>query len=98
MATQAQITDFLAQKKIAVVGVSRGGKGFGNNALQELKSKGYIVYPVNPHVEVMDGEKCYPSLTALPEPVDGALIVVPPAQAERVVRDAYAAGIHRVWM
>ncbi len=37
-------------------------------------------------------------LKSLPAPVDGVLIVVPPAQTEQVVREAAEAGIHRVWM
>jgi len=98
MTTKAAVNEFIAQKKIAVVGVSRGGKGFGNIALKELKAKDHTVYAVHPQADSIEGEKCYPSFSALPEKVDGVLIVVPPAQTEKVVRDAYAAGIRRVWM
>ncbi len=91
MTTKAAVNDFIAQEKIAIVGVSRSGKGFGNIALKELKGKGYGVFPVHPNADKIEGEKCYPSLDALPEKMDGVLIVVPPAQTEQVVRDAYAA-------
>jgi predicted CoA-binding protein len=98
MTTKAAVEDFLAQQTLAVVGVSREGKKFGNTAYKELKAKGYQVFPVHPHVDAIDGARCYPGLSALPEPVGGVLIVVPPHETEKVVRDAAAAGIRRVWM
>ncbi len=98
MYTKATVDDFLAQRSLAVVGVSRGGKKFGNTAYRELKAKGYRLFPVHPEAEVLEGDKCYPSLSSLPEPVGGVLVVVPPARTEQVVRDATAANIPRVWM
>jgi len=89
--------DFLAERSIAVVGVSRT-KGFGNMAFRELKKKGYHVYPVNQYATVVEGEKCYCSLNDLPGPVGGVLTVVPPAQTEKVVADCVRLGIRRVWM
>jgi predicted CoA-binding protein len=56
------------------------------------------VSSVDPHAEFIEGDPCYPSLSALPEAVDGVLIVVPPSETEKVVRDAAQAGIRRVWM
>jgi predicted CoA-binding protein len=98
MTTKAAVADFTGQEKLAVVGVSRKGRGFGNMAFKELKQKGYRLFPVNPHAETLEGERCFPSLSALPEPVDAVLIVVPPPETEKVVREAAAAGIRRVWM
>ena len=98
MTSKSTVDDFLAQRTLAVVGVSRDPKAFANGAYKELKAKGYRLLPVNPHMETFDGERCYPSLKALPEPAGGALILVAPAQAERAVQDAAAAGIKRVWM
>jgi predicted CoA-binding protein len=92
------VDDFLDQQALAVVGVSRDGKKFGNTAYRELRAKGYRVTPVNPHADVIEGDFCYPSLSALPDPVDGVLIVVPPGETEKVVREAAEAGITRVWM
>ncbi len=98
MTNKATVNDFLAQKTLAVVGVSRNGQKFGNTAYKELKAKGYRLFPIHPQADTIEGERCYPSLSALTEPVGGVLIVVPPAQTEQVVRDAAAAGIRRVWM
>lgn len=98
MTTKANIDDFLAQKTLAVVGVSRNGKKYGNAAFKTLKSKGYKLIPVNPNAETIQGEKCYHSLAELPVPVDGVLIVTHPKDTEKLVQDAVKAGIKRVWM
>jgi len=98
MTTRAAIDDFISQKTLAVVGVSRSGKKFGNAASRELRAKGYRLFPVHPTAESIDGESCYTSLAELPEPVGGVLVVVPPTETEKVVRDAAAAGIRRIWM
>ena len=92
------VEEFLAQKKIAVVGVSRKKTKFGNAVYRELKQKGYQVYPINPNINEYEGNICYPDLVSLPEKVDAAVINVPPAQTEKVVRDAKQAGIQKVWL
>lgn len=98
MTSRAAVDAFLVEKDLAIVGVSRSGKKFGNGALRELTANGYRVFPVHPEAETIQGIPCYPNLRELPEPVGGLLIVVPPAQIEVVVREAAAAGIRRVWM
>lgn len=98
MATKALVDDFLAQRVLAVVGVSRERQKFGNIAYRDLKAKGYRLFPINPNAQNVDGDRCYPNLAALPGPVDGVLIVVPPTETEQVVRDVAAARIRRVWM
>jgi uncharacterized protein len=98
MSSRADVDDFLAQKTLAVVGVSRNSQKFGNAIFNELKAKGYQVYPVNPQAEKIGEDKCYPSLAALPAGVEGVVVVVPPAKAEQVVQDAAQAGIKRVWL
>jgi len=98
MSRKNDVDNFLTQKTMAVVGVSRGGKKFGNAILKDLKQKGYRVFPINPHAESIDGERSYPDLSALPERPDGVITVVPPAVTEKVVEEAHAAGIKRIWM
>lgn len=77
---------FLAQKRLAVVGVSRT-RGFSNAAFRELGKKGYQVYPVNRHAAV-EGTTCYRSLDELPQPVGGVLAVVPPRRLRKWWRTA----------
>ena len=98
MNTRAAIDDFLRQRTLAIVGVSRTGKKFGNVLYRDLKSKGYRLIPVHPAAESLEGDRCTPDLQHLPEPVDGIILVVPPAQSELLVREAHAAGIRRVWL
>jgi predicted CoA-binding protein len=98
MRSKASIDAFLAEPAIAVVGVSRSGKGFGNLAARELRRKGYRIYVVHPQADVIDGERCYRSLAGLPKPAGAVLVVVPPEHALDVVHDAAAAGITRVWL
>jgi hypothetical protein len=98
MTSKAAVDAFLAQKDLALVGVSRSGKKFGNMALRELLANGYRVFPVHPEAETVQGVRCYRSIRDLPTSVGGLLAVVPPPQTEVVVREAAAAGIRRVWM
>lgn len=98
MTTKRDIDEFLAQKTLAIVGVSRGGKKFGNTILKDLSRLGYRLLPIHPDVREVGGVPAYPSFAALPEPVGGVIIVVPPSRAEQVVKDAAAHGIRRVWL
>ena len=98
MTVREAIVDFLSQKTLALVGVSRSGNKFSNAAYRELKAKGYTVIPVNPHADSIDGERCYHRLDEIETKPDGVLIMTPPGQTEGVVREALDAGIRRVWM
>ncbi len=98
MTTKQAIDDFFAQPALAVIGVSRSGKKFGNHAYRELKSRGYKVFPVHPAADEIEGDRCYAGLDKLPERVEGLVLVVPPAQTEKVVRKAAETGIRRIWM
>lgn len=92
------VQDFVQGKNIAVVGVSRQGKKFGNLACAELKKRDYQVFVVHPTAREIDGMPCYPSLTALRGRVDGVLVSVPASQAESVLREAAAMGVRNVWL
>ena len=98
MTTKAAIEEFMAQKTLAVAGVSRNVNKFGYQVYKELKNKGYTVYPINPNAETIDGDPCYPSLAALPEIPAGLVLITQPAQSEQLVRDAAKAGISHIWM
>jgi predicted CoA-binding protein len=93
-----KIQDFVSSKRIAVAGVSRTPQKMGNGIYTELKQRGYEVFGVNPNLETIDGDKCYPSLAELAGKVDAVVVSVPPQQAALVLRDAAAAGIKKVWL
>jgi predicted CoA-binding protein len=92
------VADFLAQKRIAVAGVSRSGKDTGTLIYKKLKSAGHEVFAVNPNAEEVDGDKCYPDLASLPQRPDGVVITTNSARAEGIVRECVQCGIPRVWM
>ena len=98
MIARRLVDEFVAQEALAVVGVSRDGRGFGNAVVKELVANGYRVHPVHPQAERLQGLPCARDLASLPERVGGVVVVVPPAQTERVVQEAAAAGIRRVWL
>jgi predicted CoA-binding protein len=83
---------------MALAGVSRSGRGFGNAVLKDLSRKGYEVLPVHPEASEIGGVRCYPSLGDLPKQPGGLVLVVPPDQTEKLVREAHETGIGRVWM
>ncbi len=98
MTTRELVNDFLAQKKVALVGASTTGKKFGNLAWKELAVKGYEVFAVHPRAESIAGRPCWRSLADIPEEVGGVVISVPPAETEKVVREVVAARVPRVWL
>jgi predicted CoA-binding protein len=89
---------FVNDNDIAIAGVSRNPKKFGNIVFKTLKSKGMKVYPVNPNTESLDGELCYKSVHELPAGVKSLLVLLKPADTENVVREAIQQGITRMWI
>src|ERR1051325_2666895 len=98
MSSKAVIDSFLAQPTLALIGMSRSGKKFGNFAYRALASKGYQIYPIHPNAAIIGGVRCYRDFAALPEHVENLLVVVPPAHAVTAVCSAAAAGMRRVWL
>ena len=97
---EARVHDFLAQKRIAVAGVSRihSHHPAGNLIYHRLKQTGHEVFPVNPHMQTFEGKPCYPDVPSIPGGVDGVVIITRPETTERIVRDCSTAGVRRVWM
>jgi hypothetical protein len=91
------VADFLSARRLAVAGVSRSANQPANAILRRLRDRGYEVIPINPHADWLENAKCYPDLAAVPGVVDGLMVVVPPAAAETLVRQAAALGITRIW-
>ena len=99
-AHEKRVHDFLAQKRIAVAGVSRDNSHHpvGNLIYHRLKKTGHDVVPVNPHMETFEGDRCYADVRSIPGGVDGVVIITRPEATERIVRDCNEAGVRRVWM
>jgi len=95
---QQAAADFLAQRRIAVAGVSRNQAEAANAICRRLRTAGYEVYAVNPSTDAVEGDPCYPTLAAVPASLDGVVIVTPPEATAALVEDCAALGIPRVWM
>ena len=98
MVTLRQIEEFIASEPIAMVGVSRDPKKFGNTAFRELKEKGMNIIPVNPYTEEINGIKVYHDLISLPAGVRGLILVTPKAATAAVVKEAKEAGYKQIWI
>jgi len=94
----ALVKDFLAQKRIAVAGVSRDTNQAANTVYKKLRGAGYQVFALNPNAQEVEGDACYPDLKALPEKADGIVISTPPEAADQIVRQCAEVGISRVWL
>lgn len=92
------VQDFLAQKKIAVVGVSDKRETGCNLGYRKFKAAGYTVSAVNPRLTTFEGDPCYPDLKAIPEKPDAVFILANPNVTEQIVRQCIDLGITRVWM
>ena len=92
------IHEFLAQKRIAVIGVSRQPGSFSVMLFQELLRCGYDPVPVNPHTPNVLGHPCFAHVQEVAPPIKAALLMTSPHVTETVVEDCARAGIRLVWM
>ena len=98
MTTLETIEDFLAQKRLVFVGVSRDRKHFSRVVFRELKAHGYELVPVNPHVEEIEGLQSFASVAEVPGEIDGVFVMTRPEATLEVVDACARRGIARVWM
>jgi uncharacterized protein len=95
---------FLANKRIAVTGVSRDPKsGHGSNVVyKRLRERGYQVFAVNPtaalKADKVEGDNAFANLAAIPGGVDAVVIASKPDAAEATMRECAELGIKHVWM
>ncbi|MFZ0862194.1 MAG: CoA-binding protein [Candidatus Sulfotelmatobacter sp.] len=92
------IEDFLAQKRLAMVGISRDPAHFSVKLFEELCRLGYDVVPVNPNAAEVQERRCFARVQDVQPPIEAALLMTSPEVTETVVRDCAEAGISRVWM
>lgn len=89
----------MLEKKVwAVVGANDDKTKYGNMIFNKLLMNGYVVYPVNPKYETIEGHKCYPDLTSLPEKPDVIDMVVSPKRGRPVIEEASKLGVENLWL
>ena len=96
---QEAASEFLANKRIAVTGVSRTPKNHGaNTVFNRLRERGYEVFAVNPNADQVEGAHSYHDLKSIPGGVEAVVIATAPQNAEGTMRTCEELGITQVWM
>jgi len=87
---------FSDPQSVAVIGASREPEKLGYGVLSNIIEGGYPhpIYPINPKADEILGLKCYPSIMAVPEPVDLVVIVVPARFVAAVLEECGKKGVH----
>ncbi|MBN1574133.1 MAG: CoA-binding protein [Deltaproteobacteria bacterium] len=90
-----ELRPFFHPDSLAIVGASKSFRKWGAIVLHNTLLGGYKgrIYPINPKADEIFGLAVYPSLVDVPQPVDLAIIVVPPDKVLDTLADAKAAGI-----
>ncbi|KPN29371.1 succinyl-CoA ligase [ADP-forming] subunit alpha [Halolamina pelagica] len=96
MNEEADTGGLFAPERVAVIGATEREGSIGAAIIQNLADFTGDVVPVNPSRDTVFGEPCYPDLASVPEPVDLAVVVVPPPIAVDAVREAGEAGVRNV--
>jgi uncharacterized protein len=92
-------SEFLANKRVAVTGVSRQPKNHGSNVVyQRLRGRDYEVFAVNPNADEVEGDPCFHDLRSIPGGVDAVVIATRPETAEVTMRECADLAIKHVWM
>ena len=85
-------------KTVAVVGASSDRRKFGNKALRAFQAEGYKVIPINPNEPEVEGLPTYPSVLAVPEPIDMATVYVQPEVALELLAEFEQKQIPEIWL
>ena len=90
---------FLANRRVAVTGVSRHAENHGSNAVyRRLRERRYQVFAVNPNAREVEGDPSYPDIRSIPGGVDAVVIATRPELALDAMRECVELGIKQVWM
>ncbi|HEU4344335.1 MAG TPA: GNAT family N-acetyltransferase, partial [Candidatus Binatia bacterium] len=98
VSTAASIRPFFHPRSVAVVGASRRSESIGGRIIRAVVSSGFrgAIYPINPKASYIEGLTAYPTLRALPEAPDLAVIAVPREAVHQVIDDCAARGVRAV--
>ena len=85
-------------RTIAVVGLSRDVTKAAHSVPAAMQGYGWRVIPVNPYADTLLGERCYPTLLDVPEPVEVVNVFRPARDAAEIARRAVAIGAQVLWL
>ncbi len=86
------------ETRIAVAGASNNPAKYGNIIVRNLSSKGYTVFPVNPHETEIAGLPAFPTLAAVPGPIHLVNVVTHPPVTLNILAQAAELGVPAVWL
>ena len=99
MSTIAELRRILkTNHTIAVIGLSADWYRPSYFAAKYMQEHGFRIIPVNPKYDEILGEKCYPNLKAIPEPVDIVDVFRKPDDCVPIAQDAVAIGAKVLWL
>jgi len=90
-----RLSGLMNPQSVAVVGASAKAEGWSGMAVPVLRRLGYTgkIFPVNPKYEELNGLRCYPSVSAIPDAVDAALMFVPQRALPDILEDCGKKGV-----
>lgn len=92
------IREFLRQKRIAVIGVSRDPRDFSRSLFKEFVVRGYETVAVNPNATEMDGLPCCSRLADVRPVPDAVLLMTSHEKIDDLMHDCAKAGVRHVWI
>ncbi len=96
--SKTRIDNFMMQKKLAVIGMSRNPKDYTRNLSRDLAVRGYEIYPVNPNASEIEGKKCYSNIASVDAEVNAALIFTKGEILSSNIDEVVARGIKNIWL
>jgi predicted CoA-binding protein len=85
-------------KTVAIIGASADRQKFGNKAVRAFLQQGYVVYPVNPREEKVEGLPAFKSVGDLPARPQLVSVYLPPPLLLKILPDIAAKGCDELWL
>ncbi len=93
-----QAKDFLSEKRIAIIGVSRNHQEFSRVLFREFLKRGYDMIPVNPATSQVEDRPCFANIGLISPPPTAALVMTKAEAAEDLLSECARCGIRKVWL
>jgi uncharacterized protein len=92
-------SSFIPKQPFAIVGASINTEKYGNIIIKDLISKGISVIPINPKEEIIEGQKCYPTLTKaiIKNEIGLVILVVSPKITLQIIEEINVLKLKDVW-